>query len=186
MAQIDELIGSDATAAQATRATSRGFYHFKALSPSVSQVAFVVQANLGGSIPKAVMTFKTKQTLGVIHNMQDRFERKGKVVDAEMHSAFPLPPPLAELNDEQKVVVESCRYLESEVGGEWEPLPSSSPFVDMWIKHAPAKMGERSIALGKAAAGESSVQSANFVPHPPSPLPPLFTHACGSPRLFGA
>jgi len=34
--------------------------------------------------------------------MQDKFERKGKVVDAEMHSAFPSPPPLAERNDEQR------------------------------------------------------------------------------------
>ena len=110
------------------------------------------------------MAFKIKQTLGTVQNMQTKFERKGKVVDAEMRSAFPLPPPLAELNDEQKLVVESCRYLESEEGGEWEPLPSSSPFVDMWIKHAPAKKGERSIALGKATAGESSVQSADFVP----------------------
>jgi len=125
--------------------------------------------------------------------MQDKFERKGKVVDAEMRSAFPLPPPLSELNDEQKLVVESCRYLESEEGGEWELLPFSSPFVDMWCKHTPAKRGERSIALGKATAGESSVQSAAFVPPssfllPPSPLPspPLFTHVCGSPRLFSA
>jgi len=114
--------------------------------------------------------------------MQDKFERKGKVVDAEMRSASPLPPPLAELNDEQKLVVESCRYLESEEGSELKPLPSSSPFVDMWYKHAPARRGELSIALGKATAGETSVQSADFVP----PLSPLFTHVCGSHRLFGA
>jgi len=102
--------------------------------------------------------------------MQDKFERKGKVVDAEMRSAFPLPPPLAELNDEQKLVVESCRYLESEEGGEWEPLPSSSPFVDMWCKHTLAKKGERSIALGKATAGESSAKSADLFLPPPPPL----------------
>ena len=107
--------------------------------------------------------------------MQDKFERKGKVVDAEMRSAFPLPPPLAELSDEQKRVVESCRYLENEEEGEWEPLPSSSQFVDMWCKHTPAKRGERSIALGKATAGESCVQSADFVP---PPLPPPLVHTC--------
>ena len=103
--------------------------------------------------------------------MQDKFERKGAVVDAETRSTFPLPPPLAELNDEQKLVFEGCRYLESEEGGEWEPLPSSSPFVDMWSKHTPARRGERSIALGKATAGESSVQSADLF------LPP-FVHTC--------
>jgi len=108
--------------------------------------------------------------------MQDKFERKGKVVDAEMRSAFPLPPPLAELNDEQKLVVESCQCLENEEGGEWEPLPSSSPFFDMWIKHAPAKRGERSTALGKATASESSVQSADLFLLS-SPLSPV-VHTC--------
>ena len=186
VAQVDEIIRSDAAAAQATRATTRGFWHFKALAPSVCQVTYLIQVNLGGSIPKAVMASRVKRTLGSVQLMRDKFERKGKVVDAEICSAFPSPPPLAELNDEQKLVVESCLYLESEEGGEWEPLPSSSPLVDMWCKHMPAKRGERSIALGKATAGESSVQSADLFLLPPSPLPPSFTHVCGSPRLFGA
>jgi len=154
--------------------------------PSVCQVTYLIQAQVGGSLPRALINTRLQSTLSLVDRMQDKFERKGKVVDAEMRSAFPLPPPLAELNDEQKLVVESCRYLESEEGGEWEPLPSSSPFVDMWCKHTPAKRGERSIALGKATTGESSVQITDFVPLSPSPLPPLFTHVCGSPRLFGA
>ena len=33
-----------------------------------------------------------------------------------------------------------------------ETLASPSPFVTMWMKQAPAKRGERSIALGKATA----------------------------------
>jgi len=130
--------------------------------PSVCQVTYLVQAQVGGSLPRALLNTRIKSSLATVHNMQDKFERKGKVVDAEMRSAFPLPPPLAELNDEQKLVVESCRYLESEEGCEWEPLPSSSPFVDMWYKHTPAKRGERSIVLGKATAGESSIQSADL------------------------
>jgi len=170
VAKADEIIRSDDAAAQAARATTRGFWHFKALAPSVSQVTYLLQFNLGGSFPKAIMASRTKLTLGIVQEMQAKFERKGKVVDAEMRSAFPLPPPLAELNDEQTRVVESCRYLENEEGGEWEPLPSSSPFVDMWCKHTPAKKGERSIALGKAAAGESSVQSADLFLLPPPPL----------------
>ena len=170
MAQTDKLIRSDAAAAQATRATTRGFYHFKALAPSVCHVTYLLQVKLGGSIPKAIMASRTKQVLGAVQEMQAKFERKGKVVDAEMRTAFPLPPPLAELNEEQKGVVESCRYLESEEGGEWKPLPSFSPLVDMWIKHSPAKRGERSIALGKATAGESSVQSADLFLLPPPPF----------------
>jgi len=154
--------------------------------PSVCQVTYLVQAQVGGSLPLALLNTRIKSTLATVHNMQDKFERKGTAVDAEMRFAFPLPSPLAELNDEQKLVVESCRYLESEEGGEWKPLPSSSPFVDMWCKHMPAKWGERSIALGKATTGESSVQSADFVPPFPLPYPPLLTHVCGSSRLFGA
>jgi len=150
VAQADEIIKSDAAAALATRATTRGFFHFKALAPSVCKVTYVVQANLGGAIPQAVIAFKTKQTLGSVQEMQAKFERKGMVVDAEMRSAFPLPPPLAELNDEQKLVVESCRAMETEEA--WEPLESPHSPVRMWMKHAPPKKEERTIALGKATA----------------------------------
>ena len=148
MAQADELIRSDVTAAQATRATTRGFYHFKVLAPSVCQVTYLLQIKLGGSIPKAAMASRTKQTLGSVQEMQAKYERKGKVVDAEMRSAFPLPPPLAELNDEQKLVVENNRAMETEEA--WKPLESPHPLVRMWMKHAPPKKGERTIALGKA------------------------------------
>jgi len=152
---------------------------------SVCQVTYLVQAQVGGSLPRALLNTRIKSTLSLVHSMQDKFERKGKVVDAEMRSAFPLPPPLAELNDKQKLVVKSCRYLEGEEGGEWEPLPSSFPFVDMWCNHTPAKKGERSIALGKAIAGELRSER-GLVPPSPSPLPPLFTLVFDSPRLFGA
>jgi len=150
VAQADEIIRSNAAAAQGTRATTRGFWHFKALAPSVCQVTYVVQANLGGSIPKVVMAFRTKQTLGSVEEMQAKFEREGKIVDAEMRSAFPLPPPLAELNDDQKLVVENCRAMETEEA--WEPIESPHPLVRMWMKHARPKKGERTIALGKATA----------------------------------
>jgi len=150
VAQTDKLIRSDAAAAQATRATTRGFYHFKALAPSVCQVTYLLQVKLGGSIPKAIMASRTKQVLGAVQEMQAKFERKGKVVDAEMRTAFPLPPPLAELNDEQKLVVENCLAMETEEA--WEPLESPHPLVRMWMKHAPPKRGERTIALGKATA----------------------------------
>jgi len=69
-----------------------------------------------------------------------------------MRDVFASPPPLAELSEEQMSVVEDCRSLESEDGREWETLASSSPFVTMWMKHAPAKENERSIAIGKATS----------------------------------
>ena len=89
MAQTDEIVRSDAAAAQATRATTRGFYHFKALAPSVCQVTYLLQVELGGSIPKAIMASRTQRVLGAVQEMQAKFERKGAVVDAEMRSAFP-------------------------------------------------------------------------------------------------
>jgi len=168
--QLHAMIAQDAAAARAERGQIRGFYRISPLAPSVCRVTYVAQAELGGSIPIALVNLRVKSNLKQVHRLQDKFERKGKVVDAEMRSAFPLPPPLAELNEEQKGVVESCRYLESEEGGEWKPLPSFSPLVDMWIKHSPAKRGERSIALGKATAGESSVQSADLFLLPPPPF----------------
>jgi len=148
VAQADELIRSDAAAAQATRATTRGFFRVNALAPSVCQVAYVVQANLGGSIPKAVTASRVKRTLGTVQKMQAKYERKGAVVDAEMRSAFPLQPQIEQLGAGQKQVMESCRSIAAEQ--DWAPLAYNSPFVDMWIAYTPPKRGERSFATGKA------------------------------------
>jgi len=144
------MIAQDAAATRAELGKIRGFYRISPLAPSVCQVTYVAQAELGGSIPTALLNLRVKSNLKQIQRLQDKFERNGKVVDAEMVSAFPSPPPFAELNDEQKAIVESCRYLESDEGAAFEPLTSPSPFVDMWFKHAPAKYGERTIAVGKA------------------------------------
>jgi len=112
-------------------------------------------------------------TLSAVHNMQNKFARNGKLVDKEMRAVFLNPPALAELGDEQLSVVEDCRSLECEDGSEWETLASPSTFVNMWMKHAPAKENERSIAIGKATAvidcpvheavGESGEASASRV-----------------------
>ena len=169
--ELNDAVANDALAANAIRTEARGFWIFKPLAPVVCEVTYFLQVKMGGSIPKQLIAMRTRLTLSSVQATQDDFERNGKVVDAEMFAAFSPPPPLAELNDDQKLVVESCRYLESEDGREWDPLPSSSPFVDMWCKHTLAKRGERSIALGKATAGENenSVQSADFVPLFPLP-----------------
>ena len=99
-----------------------------------------------------LLALRKKQTLSVVQKIQDKYERNGKLVDAEMRAAFPSPPPLAQLDDEQKLVVESCRLLECEEGGKWDPLDSPYPFVTMHIKHDPPAKGERHIAVGKATA----------------------------------
>ena len=152
VAQVDDLISSDPHAATAIRATARGFWRFRPLAPNVCEVTYVVQVQLSGSIPNELLAMRRKKTLSLVQTVQDKYERKGRIVDAEMRAAFPNPPPLAELNEEQRSVVEGCRCLESEDGSEWETLASLSPFVTMWMKQAPAKWGERSIALGKATA----------------------------------
>ena len=88
----------------------------------------------------------------VNQRLQDKFARNGKIVDKEMRDAFPTPSALADLSEEQIAVFESCRYLESEDGSEWKTLTPPSPLVQMWMKHAPAKKNERSVAIGKATA----------------------------------
>ena len=149
---LNDQIKQDPTASSAIRGTVRGYWRIKPLGPSVCEVTYIIQAELGGSIPAALLNARIKRSLGVMRTTQVKFGRNGKLVDKEMREAFASPPPMAELNDEQTAVFESCRYLESEDGSEWETLASPSPFVTMCMRHAPAKENERSIAIGKATA----------------------------------
>jgi len=168
--ELDSLIKQDPIASKAVRGTVRGYWRIKPLSASVCEVRYMAQAELGGSIPSALINAGLKNNLGVVQTMQVKFARNGKVVDKEMRGVFASPPPLVELSQEQMSVVEDCRSLESEDGREWETLASPFPFVTMWMKHPPAKENERSIAIGKATAvidcpvheavGESSETSA--------------------------
>jgi len=169
--ELNDLIKQDPTASKAIRGTLRGYWRIKPLAPSVCEVTYLVQAELGGIIPSAIINAGLKDSLGLVQRMQVKFARNGKLVDKEMRNVFASPPPLAELSEELMSVVEDCRSLESEDGREWETLTSPSPFITMWMKHAPAKENERSIAIGKAttvidcpvheAVGESSEASAS-------------------------
>jgi len=150
--ELNDLIKQDPIASKAIRGTLRGYWRIKPLAPSVCQVTYLVQAELGGSIPTALLNARIKATLGVVQTIQDKFARNGKIVDKEMRDVFASPLPLAELSEEQMSVVEDCRSLESEDGSEWETLASPSSFVTMRVKHALAKENERSIAIGKATA----------------------------------
>jgi len=115
-----------------------------------TQITYLVQAQLNGIIPRALLNTRIKSTLSTVLTMQDKFERPPRVVDAEMQALFPLPPLLDSLDDDQKAIVSSCRALETDVNGEWVSLPSPSSFVRMWKKFTPPRRGERSVALGKA------------------------------------
>ena len=147
-----DLISHDPLASKAICGTVRGLWRFKPLATSVCHVTYVVQAELGGSIPSALMITRIRDTLGNAQKMQVKFARNGKLVDKEMRDVFASPPPLAELSEEQMSVVKGCRSLESQDGSEWETLASPSSFVTMWMKHVPATENERSIAIGKATA----------------------------------
>ena len=150
--ELNDLIKHDPIASKAIRGTVRGYWLIKPLSPSVCQATYLVRAELGGSIPSALLNTQAQNRLGTVQTTQVKFARNSKVVDKEMRGVFASPPPLAELSVEQMSVIEDCRSLESEDGREWVALVSPSPFVTMWMRHAPAKENERSIAIGKATA----------------------------------
>jgi len=150
---MNGLIKQDPLAEKALRGKVRGFWRMKPLAPSVCQVTYLAQVELAGSIPTALLNARIKNSLsGFVQTMQVKFARNGKLVDKEMRGVFASPPPLAELSEEQMSVFEDCRSLESEDGREWETLASPSPLVAMYVKHAPVKENERTIAIGKATA----------------------------------
>jgi len=168
--EVNDLIKQDPIASKAIRGTVRGYWRIKPLAPSICQATYLVQAELGGSLPTSLLDVRVKSSLSAtVQTMQVKLARNGKLVDKEIRDVFASPPPLAELSEEQMSVVEDCRGLESQDGREWEILSSPSPFVTMWMKLAPANENERSIAIGKATAvidcpvrealGESSVVS---------------------------
>jgi hypothetical protein len=147
---IEKAISFDKRATSAIRVASKGFWKIEAIAPNVSRVSYVVQANIGGSIPLFLMNMKTKSMLLTAENLRDRFERNGEAVDAEMRATFKTPPTISQLNPDQTSVVNRCLALEAGEDEGWAELQSSSRFVDMQMKYAPPRRGERSVALGKA------------------------------------
>ena len=77
---------------------------------SVCQVMYLFEAQLGGSLPQALLNTCIKSTLSIVHRMQDKFARNGKVVDWEVRATF--PPRLANLSSEQINIVADGRLLE--------------------------------------------------------------------------
>jgi hypothetical protein len=110
------------------------------------------------------MNFGVKSALGFAEGLRDKHERNGKAVDAELRVAFPPPPLLKHLDDEQMRIAHSCLALETEsvaaastnssskkllagVGGgsaaararalkgSWVEMKSASPFVSLSMKY---------------------------------------------------
>jgi hypothetical protein len=98
------------------------------------------------------MNFGVKRALSHAEDLRAKYERVGKAVDAELRNAFPRPPAMDSLDDEQTRVAQSCLALETESAEvNWAALKGDSPFVSTWANYKPPKTrGERSIAIGKA------------------------------------
>jgi len=169
------FLSSNRRAAKAVRATTKGFWRIKPLASSVCSVMVVGKGTLAGNIPIAVLNSRLKSQVSTVEDLQTKFERANKTVDAEIRAAFPRPPLLERLSQDQKDVFKDCRALEEDDAGrdgkletirggtlttfrKWgeaagfRPLGTASNDVKMWIKHAPSKQGERHVALGKAVA----------------------------------
>jgi len=156
VAEMNAIVANDPLASAAIRGNLRGCWRFKPLAPTVCQITYVLQAQLGGSIPKQLLAMRTKHTLGVVQATKDQFERKGVVVDAEVRAAFLSPPPLEQLDDEQRSIVGKCVALEP-IGGRpsrvaWTPVRSTSPFVKMWLRFPETEGWGRTLAVGRASA----------------------------------
>jgi hypothetical protein len=153
---VEDLIASDSAASKSTRATTRGIWRIKPLADNVCEVSLVQTAAFNGSIPSWLGKMFVKGALSGARRLQNKYRRNGIVVDAEMRRHFSLPPRVSELTAEQRRVFDEARVLQQEVNEEgaisWDPLPCSSPFVDMYSRFTRREFGDRPVSLGKAVA----------------------------------
>jgi len=82
--------------------------------PSVCQVTFLIQAQVGGSIPQSLLNTRIKSTLSNVLSLQDKFARNGKVVDGQVRAALDSfgVPAEDELTPEQVILYRQSRALE--------------------------------------------------------------------------
>jgi hypothetical protein len=152
---MKKLIDQDPRASRATKGTITGLYQLKPRGENICRVTLVSQAKLGGQVPTALMDMKIKSSLSVLKNLQFKYDRNWRVVDAEVNASQPHPPTFEKLTEEQKKVVEDCRAMEVSFNSDHsvQLLKPFSPFVDTWMGHAlvPTAGGaERSVTVGKA------------------------------------
>ena len=115
LTRIRQILSTDVTASKATRGYTQGFYRIVPVGIDVCEITLVQQADLRGYLPKALMNKKVKTALRTLVRIQEMYERNGTSVDEEVRDAFPVPPRLDELEDDQKVV--AMRAMKVEVGG---------------------------------------------------------------------
>jgi len=147
---MEAQIKGDRRATKAVRGHLRGYWRIAPVAPNVCRFTCVGYGHLGGSIPDMILNAIVKRTLSIVHDAQDRFLRNGKVIDAEMRAAFPSPPALATLTDEQKAIFAKCIALEQGSGVmKWQAHKSPSYLVKMMSRYTPSERGEAQSVFGK-------------------------------------
>jgi hypothetical protein len=128
---VERAIKEDTRAQGCTQGTVQGFYRFTPIATDLCRATLVFQVTAGGSIPVLAMNYGVKNALGNAEYLRDKYERGGKAVDAELRGAFPRPPLLQHLNNEQTRIARSCMALETgSASMKWTKLASPSPFVE--------------------------------------------------------
>jgi hypothetical protein len=130
--RVNDIVKSN----PAVQGKMRGIYQIKPLSANICRVHFVGQGTLGGSVPDFAMKWTIRFSLDTVKNLQTRYMRDGKKVDAELRRMLPGPPKLELLSEEQKEFVAIGKALE--VGSDlrrWTSL--ESPSIDMWMQKKP-------------------------------------------------
>jgi len=108
-AHVSAIVRNDRRLSRAVRAQERGFWSMRPRAPNVCEVTSVFQGDWWSQIPLAVQLSRVRMFTKSFMKLQDKFKRTGKLVDAEVRAAFPGPPTLETLEDEQKAIVAACR-----------------------------------------------------------------------------
>jgi hypothetical protein len=133
---VERAIEEDERAAGCTRGNLLGFWRFTPLASNACRATLVFQATAGGSIPVRAMNWAVKSFLNVMEVLRDKYERSGKAVDAELRGAFPPPPLMNLLDEEQTRIAKCCLGLETASATvEWTSLNSGSPFVALSMRY---------------------------------------------------
>ena len=70
------------------KATIKQVILIEGIAPHVCRVTYAAQVDVGGRIPTALMDTQISFALDIVKNMHERFERRGKDVDAEVRDGL--------------------------------------------------------------------------------------------------
>ena len=130
-----------------------GIYIFERLAPQITRMTFVQQAEMRGSIPPLILNSLVRSSLQIVQRLVDDFKRRGRDVDEEKRNEFisnihRAPPLTPDQND----LVKRCLQLENVDAGEFKEINSKDYRVKFFQKYDPTIVGEKNVAVGKAAA----------------------------------